>query len=76
MKFRKMFVPVLLVLTFFFSTLNFSAASEITPLKSSNTKEFLKTAFSNYLEYLEINGQIWVIVYDDDGKEIERYPHE
>jgi hypothetical protein len=74
MKFKKMFVQVLVVLTFFVSAFNLSATTKPALFKKSHVKDFLKTAYSNYVHYQEIDGKIWVIIYSNEGVELERYP--
>ncbi|MBN8571129.1 MAG: hypothetical protein J0M18_15995 [Ignavibacteria bacterium] len=73
MKFAKLFLSVLFFLTVL--TTNLSPASEQSPSQKSK-KDFLTQAVSNHIEYVEIDGIIWVIVYNNEGKETERYPLE
>ncbi|MBP9095251.1 MAG: hypothetical protein KBG21_01500 [Ignavibacteria bacterium] len=73
MKFAKLFLSVLFFLTVL--TTNLSPASAQSPSQKSK-KDFLTQAVSNYIEYIEIDGIIWVIVYNNEGKETERYPLE
>ena len=76
MKFKKIVIPVLLVLTFFFCSFNLSEASELALLKKNNARDFQNAAYLNHIEYQEIDGKIWVIVYSNEGVELERYPFE
>ncbi len=73
MKFAKLFLSVLFFLIVL--TTNLSPASAQSPSQKSK-KDFLTQAVSNYIEYIEIDGIIWVIVYNNEGKETERYPLE
>lgn len=73
MKFAKLCLSVLFFLTVL--TTNLSPASAQSPSQKSK-KDFLTQAVSNYIEYIEIDGIIWVIVYNNEGKETERYPLE
>ncbi|MBN8571430.1 MAG: hypothetical protein J0M18_17540 [Ignavibacteria bacterium] len=74
MKFVKLFFSVLFLLTFSLSSLTFAKTAPAP--KTNATKDFSAPAASNYFVYQEINGVTWVIVYNDDGKEIDRYPLE
>ena len=73
MKFAKLFLSVLFFLTVL--TTNLSPASAQSPSQKSK-KDFLTQAVTKYIEYIEIDGIIWVIVYNNEGKETERYPLE
>ena len=74
MKFVKLFFSVLFLLIFSLRSLTFAKTA---PEPETNaTKDFSVSAASNYSVNQEINGVIWVIVYSDDGKEIDRYPLE
>lgn len=74
MKFVKLFLSALFLLTLSIS--NFTYAKTVPSPKSKVIKDFTIPALSNYIEYHSIDGVIWVVVFNNDGKEIDRYPLE
>lgn len=77
MKSLKNLFRAFLVAALFCSSFSVTAYSKNSHTANSKSpKDFLVQGSSNHIEYQEIDKVIWVIIYGDDGKEIDRYPME